>query len=88
MIILLLLFMHLGLLRLVDPHFLVFFAIFCPDDITTWSTHETAKYVQMYADSQDAFFKDYVEAHLRMAHIGCESCGKNTHLKKKRCYTK
>jgi hypothetical protein len=40
---------------------------------------------QMYADNQDEFFKDYEEAHVRMAHIGCEFCGPNSHLKIDTC---
>jgi len=42
----------------------------------------------MYASDQDAFFKDYAEAHIRLAHVGCESCGEGTYLKRKRCYFK
>ena len=52
----------------------------------TRSTKETAEYVQRYAQDQAAFFEDYVEAHIRMAHIGCESCGAGTYLKQKHCY--
>lgn len=57
-------------------------------DLTTRSTKETSEYVQKYASDQDAFFKDYAEAHIRLAHVGCESCGKGTHLMRKRCYAK
>lgn len=54
-------------------------------DQMLWATKETAHLVLMYANSQDEFFKDYEEAHVRMAHIGCEFCGPNSHLKIDTC---
>ena len=44
-------------------------------DQMLWATRETADRVRLYAEDQEAFFKDYLEAHVRMAHVGCESCG-------------
>ena len=57
-------------------------------DQMLWSTKETASYVQKYASDQDAFFKDYTEAHIRMAHVDCLSCGKGSHTMHKRCHGK
>ena len=48
-------------------------------DQMLWATRETSKQVLLYANDQDAFFKDWVNAHVRMAHVGCESCGPGSH---------
>ena len=50
-------------------------------DQMLWATLETSEQVQIYADDQEAFFKDWVDAHVRMAHVGCESCGTGSHEK-------
>jgi hypothetical protein len=44
-----------------------------------WATRETSRQVQLYANDQEAFFKDWMNAHVRMAHVGCESCGVGSH---------
>ena len=48
-------------------------------DQMLWATRETSERVLLYANDQDAFFKDWVNAHVRMAHVGCESCGPGSH---------
>lgn len=49
-------------------------------DQMLWATKETHKQVGLYARDQDAFFKNYAIAHVRMAHVGCEACGLGTDL--------
>jgi hypothetical protein len=54
-------------------------------DQMLWATRETSAQVARYATDQDAFFEDWVKAHVRMAHVGCESCGVGSHANADPC---